>query len=56
MRDVLVFQSPWWLLGWAVDSAILSRYLRSLLERRNEVIRAAAEADELEGGFTKTAL
>jgi ligand-binding SRPBCC domain-containing protein len=47
MRDVLVFHSPFGIFGRAVDNFVMARYLRGLLERRNEVIRVAAESDEL---------
>lgn len=47
MRDHLVFRSPLGVLGWLADRAVLASYLRRLLERRNEVIRAAAEDDEM---------
>jgi len=43
MRDVLSFRSPCGWLGRAVDSLVLRRYLRRLLERRNEAIQCAAE-------------
>ncbi|MFY9341310.1 MAG: SRPBCC family protein [Planctomycetota bacterium] len=44
MRDVLEFASPCGLLGSLVDRCVLRRYLTRLLERRNAVVRAAAEA------------
>lgn len=44
MRDVIDFTSPFGLLGRAVDGIVLSRYLRRLIERRNRVIKEAAEA------------
>jgi ligand-binding SRPBCC domain-containing protein len=45
MRDVFEFQSPLGILGWAVDSLFLKRYLRSFLVKRNRIIKATAESD-----------
>jgi ligand-binding SRPBCC domain-containing protein len=44
MRDVLEFASPCGWLGRAVDRLVLRGYLTRLLQRRNQVVRAAAEA------------
>ena len=43
MRDVLVFESPFGLLGRVVDRLFLARHLRTLLGKHNEYIRAVAE-------------
>lgn len=45
MRDVLEFDSPLGALGKLVDWLILGRYLQRLIRERNELIRAAAEAE-----------
>jgi ligand-binding SRPBCC domain-containing protein len=45
MRDVFEFQSPLGILGRAVDSLLLKRYLQSFLVERNRVIKATAESD-----------
>jgi ligand-binding SRPBCC domain-containing protein len=45
MRDVFVFESPLGLLGKLVNWLVLKRYMTRLLAKRNEVIKAAAEAD-----------
>jgi ligand-binding SRPBCC domain-containing protein len=44
MKDVFVFESPLGLLGKLTDWLILKKYMTSLLTKRNEVIKAAAEA------------
>jgi ligand-binding SRPBCC domain-containing protein len=43
MVDELRFRSPLGPLGWLVDRAFMSRYLRRLLAERGEVIKRAAE-------------
>ena len=43
MRDVLAFRSPLGPLGALVDALVLKAYLRRMLERRNETIRARVE-------------
>lgn len=45
MRDVFDFESPLGPLGRIADALVLTRYLRGFLERRNEVIKRAAESD-----------
>lgn len=45
MRDVFEFRSPLGILGRAVDTLVLRRYMRSFLVERNRVIKAAAESD-----------
>lgn len=44
MRDVVEFASPLGWLGRLVDRWVLRSYLTRLLQRRNEVVRAEAEA------------
>ncbi len=44
MRDVLEFASPCGAIGRLIDRLVLKRYLTRLLQRRNAVIRAAAQA------------
>jgi ligand-binding SRPBCC domain-containing protein len=46
MRDVFDFESPLGPLGRIADALVLTRYLRGFLERRNQVIKRAAETDE----------
>jgi ligand-binding SRPBCC domain-containing protein len=40
MRDVLTFHSPLGPLGALVDRFVMSRYLRNLLTKRNETLKA----------------
>src|SRR5450755_3755358 len=44
MRDLFDFQSPLGLLGNIIDRILLEKYLKRLLEKRNETIRIAAES------------
>jgi ligand-binding SRPBCC domain-containing protein len=44
MKDVFVFESPLGLLGKLANWLILKKYMTSLLTKRNEVIKATAEA------------
>lgn len=43
MRDIFVFESPLGLFGRFFNWLILTRYMTRLLEKRNEVIKEAAE-------------
>jgi ligand-binding SRPBCC domain-containing protein len=43
MRDVVVFESPLGPIGRVVDALVLSWYLKRLITRRNQEIKAAAE-------------
>jgi ligand-binding SRPBCC domain-containing protein len=43
MRDVIEFASPFGPVGRLVDLAVLSRYLRKLINSRHAVIKQAAE-------------
>jgi ligand-binding SRPBCC domain-containing protein len=45
MRDVFDFESPLEPLGRLADALVLERYLRHLLEKRNEEIKRVAESD-----------
>ncbi|UOQ71051.1 SRPBCC family protein [Hymenobacter cellulosilyticus] len=44
MRDVFTFQSPYGLLGRAVDFLLLEKYLRAFLVERGSVIKHYAES------------
>ncbi len=46
MRDVFDFESPLRPLGRIADALVLTGYLRGFLERRNAVIKRAAESEE----------
>lgn len=46
MEDRLVFRSPLGPLGVVVDRLVMTRYLRRLLERRNEVLKRVAESGD----------
>ena len=46
MRDVFDFESPLGPLGRIADALVLTGYLRGFLERRNAVIKRAAESEE----------
>jgi ligand-binding SRPBCC domain-containing protein len=45
MRDVLVFRSPFGLIGRFVDWLVLTRYLTKLLRERNAAIASAAVSE-----------
>lgn len=44
MRDVLAFRSPLGFLGRIADHLVMTRYLRRLIEQRNEVIKSWVES------------
>lgn len=46
MIDKFWFRSPAWILGIAFNKLVLERYLRSLLARRNQVIKEFAESEK----------
>ena len=46
MKDRFDFASPLWPLGTMADVLFLARYMTSLLKRRNEVIKQAAESED----------
>ena len=45
MKDRFDFASPLWPLGTIADVLFLTRYMTGLLEKRNEVIKQAAESE-----------
>jgi len=46
MIDRFEFASPFWPLGAIVDVLFLAKYMTGLLEKRNDVIKRAAESDD----------
>lgn len=46
MKDSFTFEAPFGWLGWLFSKFILKRYMTELLEKRNLVIKQAAESDE----------
>lgn len=46
MTDVLVFRSPFGVLGAIVDRLIMTAYLTRMLTKRNEIVKAALERDQ----------
>ncbi len=46
MRDTFVYRSPMGFLGKLADRWFLERYMRTLLEKRNETIKAFAESGQ----------
>lgn len=46
MRDIFAFESPLGWLGHLANALFLTRYMRTLLFRRNAMIRLVAESDE----------
>src|ERR1700744_3953506 len=47
MKDIFIFESPLGWLGRLANYLFLWRYMQNLLEKRNEVIKRAAEAGTL---------
>jgi ligand-binding SRPBCC domain-containing protein len=45
MRDDVKFASPYGIMGVVAERILLERHMRGLLERRNSVIKRAAESD-----------
>jgi ligand-binding SRPBCC domain-containing protein len=45
MRDNFEFESPGWIIGKLFNKLILTRYLRNLLTKRNQMIKEVAESD-----------
>jgi ligand-binding SRPBCC domain-containing protein len=43
MKDVLTFHSPFGIIGSMVDRIVMTKYLTSLLTRRNAIVKAALE-------------
>ncbi|PTY02416.1 cell division protein [Verrucomicrobia bacterium LW23] len=46
VREIFDYNSPFGLLGTAVDALLLKNYMRNFLARRNEIIREVAEGEE----------
>jgi len=46
MIDVFDYASPFGILGRIVDYLFLKRYMKTFLEKRNEIIKAFAESDQ----------
>jgi ligand-binding SRPBCC domain-containing protein len=49
MRDVFEFESPFGLLGQIFNFIYLNKYMRKLLETRNQVIKDFAETEKWKG-------
>lgn len=45
MKDEFYFESPGWLLGACFNQLVLTKYLRELLSKRNEIIKEVAESE-----------
>ena len=45
MTDVLMFRSPFGVLGSIVDRVIMTAYLTRMLTKRNEIVKAALERE-----------
>lgn len=45
MKDVFLYETPYGVFGRLFDVLVLKRYMRSLLQTRNQVIKEVAEAD-----------
>lgn len=46
MKDEFHFESPGWIFGMLFNHLIVTKYLRSLLMKRNEMIKRVAESDD----------
>jgi ligand-binding SRPBCC domain-containing protein len=46
MKDKFYFESPGWIVGELFNYLVLTKYLRSFLIRRNQVIKSVAESDD----------
>lgn len=46
MKDKFYFESPGGILGILFNKTVLSKYLRDLLERRNQMIKEVAESEK----------
>lgn len=47
MKDIFRFESPFGILGKLANALFLTRYMTTLLENRNQVIKEAAESTDL---------
>ena len=45
MKDKFCFESPGWILGRLFNQIILTKYLRVLLLKRNQIIKTTAESE-----------
>src|SRR5579862_4794617 len=46
MKDIFCFEAPLGILGWLAEGAFLRRYMRTLLQERNVVIKQIAESSD----------
>jgi ligand-binding SRPBCC domain-containing protein len=46
MRDEFLFEAPMGILGQLASALVLTRYMRTLLEKRNDLIKRVAESEE----------
>ena len=46
MKDHSRFAAPFPVLGWAAERMVLRRYMQTLLEKRNAILRQVAESDQ----------
>ncbi|TSJ44314.1 SRPBCC family protein [Mucilaginibacter corticis] len=46
MKDIFMFESPFWILGKLFNLITLKAYMTSLLKQRNLVIKQVAESDK----------
>ena len=46
MKDIMVYETPYGILGRLFDTIVLRRYMNKLLHERNSVIKSAAESNE----------
>src|SRR5690606_21247689 len=46
MQDKFYFESPGWIVGAVFNHFVLTRYLHSILTKRNQMIKRIAESDD----------
>lgn len=46
MKDKFYFESPGWIIGMVFNEIVLTRYLRNMLKRRNQIIKEIAESEK----------
>lgn len=46
MKDVFDYTSPFWILGKIADVLFLEKYLKNMLEERNNLIKSIAESED----------
>ncbi|MEC0240363.1 SRPBCC family protein [Paenibacillus dokdonensis] len=44
MKDKLIFEAPFGIIGWITERLILKKYMRSFLEHRNNQLKLMAES------------